>query len=65
MRRYFTPQTALFAGLAFIIMIGLYYLIDHYFDYSNGLFIFFIGLSILAIPHMQIMHGFFSRAPRS
>jgi Brp/Blh family beta-carotene 15,15'-monooxygenase len=65
MRRYFTPQTALFAGLAFIIMIGLYYLIDHYFDYSNGLFIFFIGLSILAIPHMQVMHGFFSRAPRS
>ncbi len=65
MRRYFTPQTALFAGLAFIIMIGLYYLIDLYFDYSNGLFIFFIGLSILAIPHMQVMHGFFSRAPRS
>ena len=62
MRRYFTPQTALFAGLAFIIMIGLYFLIDRYFDYSNGLFIFFIGLSILAIPHMQVMHGFFSRA---
>jgi Brp/Blh family beta-carotene 15,15'-monooxygenase len=65
MRRYFTPQTALFAGLAFVIMIGLYFMIDRYFDYSNGLFIFFIGLSILAIPHMQVMHGFFSRAPRS
>jgi Brp/Blh family beta-carotene 15,15'-monooxygenase len=61
MRQYITPQTGLFAALAFVIMIGLYYLIDHYFHYSNGLFIFFIGLSILAIPHMQVMHGFFSR----
>lgn len=65
MRRYITPQTALFAGLAFVIMIGLYFIIDRYFDYSNGLFIFFIGLSILAIPHMQVMHGFFSRGHRS
>ncbi len=61
MRRYITPQTAVFATLAFIILIGLYFLIDRFFNYSNGLFIFFIGLSILAIPHMQVMHGFFSR----
>ncbi|MFM7671752.1 MAG: Brp/Blh family beta-carotene 15,15'-dioxygenase [Bacteroidota bacterium] len=64
MRRYFTPQTILFAGLAFVILVGLYLLIDRYYDYSNGLFIFFIGLSILAIPHMQVMHGFFSRPHR-
>lgn len=62
MRKYITPQTGLFAALAFVIMIGLYFLIDRYFDYSNGLFIFFIGLSILAIPHMQVMHGFFRRS---
>ncbi len=65
MRRYITPQTMVFAGLAFVIMIGLYFLIDRYFDYSNGLFIFFIGLSILAIPHMQVMHGFFSRGQKA
>lgn len=64
MRQYITPQTILFAGLAFLIMIGVFFMIDRYFDYSNGLFIFFIGLSILAIPHMQVMHGFFSRNTR-
>jgi Brp/Blh family beta-carotene 15,15'-monooxygenase len=62
MKKYITPQTLLFAGLAFGILVGLYFLIDRYFDYSNGLFIFFIGLSILAIPHMQVMHKFFSRS---
>ncbi|MBM3432167.1 MAG: hypothetical protein FJX92_04075 [Bacteroidetes bacterium] len=61
MRKYITPQTVSFAGLAFVILFGLYFLIDRYLNYSNGLFIFFIGLSILAIPHMQVMHGFFSR----
>jgi hypothetical protein len=48
-----------------VILVGLYFLIDRYYDYSNGLFIFFVGLSILAIPHMQVMHGFFSRTRRS
>jgi Brp/Blh family beta-carotene 15,15'-monooxygenase len=65
MRKYITPQTILFAGLAFVILVGLYFLIDRYYDYSNGLFIFFVGLSILASPHMQVMHGFFSRTRRS
>lgn len=64
MRKYITPQTVIFAGLAFVILIGLYFMIDRYFNYSNGLFIFFIGLSILAIPHMQVMHGFFHRTEK-
>jgi Brp/Blh family beta-carotene 15,15'-monooxygenase len=63
-RKYINGQTALFAGLAFGILIGLYFLIDHYFHYNNGLFIFFIGLSILAVPHMQVMHGFYGDPAR-
>lgn len=49
-------QTVSFALLALAIMGLLYWIISSFFNYDNQLLIFFIGLSILAIPHMQLMH---------
>lgn len=49
-------QTISFALLALAIMGLLYWIISSFFNYDNQLLIFFIGLSILAIPHMQLMH---------
>jgi Brp/Blh family beta-carotene 15,15'-monooxygenase len=54
-------QTVSFALLALIIMGLLYWLISSFFNYDNQLLIFFIGLSILAIPHMQLMHQLLTR----
>ena len=54
-------QTITFALLALVIMALLYWGISSFFDYDNQLLIFFIGLSILAIPHMQLMHQLLTR----
>jgi Brp/Blh family beta-carotene 15,15'-monooxygenase len=54
-------QTVSFALLALLIMGLLYWLISSFFNYDNQLLIFFIGLSILAIPHMQLMHQLLTR----
>lgn len=54
-------QTVSFALLALVIMGLLYWLISSFFNYDNQLLIFFIGLSILAIPHMQLMHQLLTR----
>lgn len=54
-------QTVSFAVLALIIMGFLYWGISFFFNYDNQLLIFFIGLSILAIPHMQLMHQLLTR----
>jgi Brp/Blh family beta-carotene 15,15'-monooxygenase len=54
-------QTITFALLALVIMALLYWGISSFFNYDNQLLIFFIGLSILAIPHMQMMHQLLTR----
>ncbi|MFM8709831.1 MAG: Brp/Blh family beta-carotene 15,15'-dioxygenase, partial [Sphingomonadales bacterium] len=54
-------QTVSFALLALLIMGVLYWTISSFFNYDNQLLIFFIGLSILAIPHMQLMHQLLTR----
>jgi Brp/Blh family beta-carotene 15,15'-monooxygenase len=54
-------QTVSFALLALVIMGLLYWAISSFFNYDNQLLIFFIGLSILAIPHMQLMHQLLTR----
>ena len=60
-RKLINPQTILFAFLALAIMGFLYFGIRFFFNYDNQLLIFFIGLSILAIPHMQLMHQLLTR----
>ncbi|MBM3922853.1 MAG: hypothetical protein FJ340_06580 [Sphingomonadales bacterium] len=60
-RKLINPQTILFALLALALMGLLYWGISSFFNYDNQLLIFFIGLSILAIPHMQLMHELLSR----
>jgi len=54
-------QTVSFALLALVIMGLLYWLISSFFNYDNQLLIFFIGLSILAIPHMPLIHQLLTR----
>jgi Brp/Blh family beta-carotene 15,15'-monooxygenase len=54
-------QTVSFALLALVVMGLLYWIISSFFNYDNQLLIFFIGLSILAIPHMQLMHQLLTR----
>lgn len=61
LRKLINTQTVSFAILALVIMALLYWVISSFFNYDNQLLIFFIGLSILAIPHMQLMHQLLTR----